>query len=67
MKITASIDESVMNQAMYYSKAKTATEALKTALNMYISVQKLKELNQQIESNPLHFTVSAAELRETNR
>jgi len=67
MKVTAIIDEKVIKDAMKYSKASTITDTLKVALNEYIRLQKLKNLNESIKKNPLHFEYTAEEIRNLNR
>ncbi len=67
MKVTAIIDEKVIKDAMKYSKATTITETLKVALNEYIRLQKLKNLNESVKKNPIHFEYTAEEIRNINR
>jgi hypothetical protein len=67
MKVTAIIDENVIKDAMKYSKASTITETLKVALNEYIRLQKLKDLNELVKKNPIHFEYTAEEIRNINR
>jgi hypothetical protein len=67
MKVTAIIDEKTIKDAMKYSKASTITETLKVALNEYIRLQKLKELNELVKKNPIHFEYTADEIRNLNR
>lgn len=67
MKVTAIIDDSLIREAMKYANTNTITEAVKIALNAYISSQKLKELGSTVKNNPLKFNVSAEDIRNTNR
>jgi len=67
MKVTAIIDENVIKDAMKYSKASTITETLKVALNEYIRLQKLKDLNESVKKNPIRFEYTADEIRNLNR
>ena len=67
MKVTAILDDKMIEEAMKYSNASTITEALKVALKEYIRTQKLKDLGQMVKSNPLSFSYSADEIRNTNR
>ncbi|MEN6454498.1 MAG: DUF2191 domain-containing protein [Prolixibacteraceae bacterium] len=67
MKVTAIIDDKTIKEAMIYSKSSTITNTLKIALNEYIRLQKLKDLNNAIKSNPLKFNYSADEIRNLNR
>ncbi|MEJ5962564.1 type II toxin-antitoxin system VapB family antitoxin [Pedobacter immunditicola] len=67
MKVTAIIDDKLIQEAIRYSKSATITDALKIALKAYINSQKLKELSQQVKNNPLVFNCSAEDLRSINR
>lgn len=67
MKVTAIIEDNAIAEAIKYSKAKTITEALKVALAAYIAQQKLMELGNQIQQNPLKFNKTAEEIRKLNQ
>jgi len=67
MKVTAIIDDKLINEAIKYSNAKNITEAVKVALNEYIAVKKLSELAEEIKANPLKFKHTAEEIRSLNR
>jgi hypothetical protein len=67
MKVTAIIDDKLINEAIKYSNAKNITEAVKVALKEYIAVKKLSELSEEIKGNPLKFKHTAEELRSINR
>lgn len=67
MKVTAMIDDDMINDAIRYSNAKNITEAVKTALREYNAVNRLNELSKQIKNNPLKFSHTAEEIRELNR
>jgi Arc/MetJ family transcription regulator len=67
MKVTAIIDDNVLNEAMKYSKASTITETLKLALNEYVRLRKLKELSKIVKNEPLEFSITADEIRNLNR
>ena len=67
MKVTAIIDDNIIQEALKYSRAKTVTDALKVALRKYVSIQKLKELGRKVKDNPLKFQHSADQIREINR
>jgi len=67
MKVTAMIDDDMINEAIKYSNAKNITEAVKTALREYNAVNRLNELSKQILKNPLQFTHTAEEIRDLNR
>jgi hypothetical protein len=67
MKVTAMIDDDMINDAIRYSNAKNITEAVKTALKEYNAVNRLNELSYEIKKNPLQFSHTAEEIRELNR
>lgn len=67
MKVTAIIPDEMISEAMAISKTKTITETLKVALTAYIRSQKIKQLGSAVLNEPLEFTNSAKQLRETNR
>ncbi|MBC7914835.1 MAG: type II toxin-antitoxin system VapB family antitoxin [Pyrinomonadaceae bacterium] len=67
MKVTAIIDDKIIEDAMKYSNSSTITDALKVALKEYINIQKLKELGQIIKADPMVFSHSAEDIRSINR
>ncbi len=67
MKVTAIIDDTIIKDAMKYSRASTVTETLKVALNEYVRLQKLKALSRMIKEEPVQFNMSAEEIRNLNR
>lgn len=67
MKVTAMIDDRLIQEAMQCSNAKTITEALKTALTEYVAIKKLKKLSAEIKEKPLRFKHTADEIRSLNR
>lgn len=67
MKITALLPEEMIKEAMELSRAATITDALKTALVHYISIEKIKQASESIVSKPLEFYYSAEELRSKNQ
>jgi hypothetical protein len=67
MKVTAIINDATIKDAMRYSKASTVTQTLKIALNEYIRLQKLKDLNNSVHEEPLRFKYTAEEIRNLNR
>lgn len=66
MKVTAIIDDKIIEDAIKYSHASTIMEALKVALNQYVTIQKLKELNLNLKNNPLQFMHSVDTVRNNN-
>jgi hypothetical protein len=67
MKVTAIIDDTIIKDAMKYSRASNVTETLKVALNEYVRLQKLKALSRMIKEEPVQFNLSAEEIRNLNR
>lgn len=67
MKVTAIIDDTIIKDAMKYSRASTVTETLKVALNEYVRLQKLRSLSKMIKKEPVQFNRSAEEIRNLNR
>ena len=67
MKVTAIIDDKMIEDAIKYSNSSTITDALKVALKEYINIQKLKEISKNIKSDPMVFNHSIHEIRDINR
>lgn len=67
MKVTAIIPDELVKEAQILSNAKNITDTMIIALNSYVSLQKLKEMGEAIEKNPLKFSYSAQKIRELNR
>jgi len=67
MKVTAIIPDELVKETQILSHAKNITEAMITALNAYISIEKLKAMGEMINKNPLQFKHTAEEIREINR
>ena len=68
MKVTAILPDDLIKQVKSFSHAKNITESLKIALNEWISIQKIKSLNDDISSKPLKMNQkSFTKIREINR
>ena len=69
MKVTALIPDELVNEVKHYSSGKNITDSLIIALQEWVSLKKIIELNQKISNNPLEFrkNFSAEEVRELNR
>lgn len=67
MKVTAIIPDELVKETQALSNAKNITEAMITALQAYISVEKLKAMGEMINKSPLQFKHTAEEIREINR
>ncbi|MEB2787049.1 type II toxin-antitoxin system VapB family antitoxin [Algoriphagus persicinus] len=67
MKVTALIEDELIQDVMEISGAKNVTEALRIALRDYLSRKKLRELSDQMVAKPLVFAYGADQLRDINR
>lgn len=67
MKVTALIEDDLIREVVELSGAKNITEALKIALQDYLSRKRLKNLSNSIAAEPLEFVYGAEHLREINR
>ncbi|ULQ58995.1 type II toxin-antitoxin system VapB family antitoxin [Brucepastera parasyntrophica] len=52
MKITAIIDDALVNDVKRFSNSKTTTEAITLALQEWLDMYHLKELNREISKKP---------------
>ena len=67
MKVTALLPEEMIREAMELSGTSTVTDALKTALTHYISIEKIKRASESIAAEPLEFYYTAEVLRSKNQ
>ena len=69
MKVTALIPDELVHEIKQYSGAKNITESFIIALNEWLALKKVKELNLQIQKQPLRFSLgfSSSRIREINR
>lgn len=67
MKVTALLPDEMIREAMEFSETSTVTDALKTALAHYISIEKIKRASASIVSEPLEFYYTADDLRSKNQ
>jgi hypothetical protein len=69
MKVTALIPDDLIEDVKQYSGGRNITESLITALEEWLSLKKIQQLNEDIVKKPLEFSrdFSASEIRETNR
>ena len=67
MKVTALIEDELIQDVMKISGAKNITDALRIALRDYLSRKKLLELSDQIVAEPLEFHYGADQLRDINQ
>lgn len=69
MKVTAIIPDEIVNDIKQYTNGNTLTDCLIIALEEWISLTKIKQLNKSIEKSPLKFNkeYSASQIRKINR
>jgi len=66
MKVTAIIADDLINDVKRYTRSSTVTEAITVALKDWIDLHNIKELNKQIEYNPIQIS-NSQDIREINR
>ena len=66
MKITAIIADDLVNDVKKYTHSSTVTEALTIVLKDWVDLYNVKELNKQIEQNPIYIN-NGQDIREINR
>ena len=66
MKVTAIIDDDLVNNVKTYSRSSTITEAITIALKDWLDMYKIKELNKSISKNPIIIN-NGKKIREMNR
>jgi len=67
MKVTAIIPDNLVEEVRFYSKGKNITESMIIALNEWLGLKHLHDLNNQVEDTPLHFEIDASDIRGINR
>tara|TARA_R110000823_G_scaffold249055_1_gene372530 strand:+ start:172 stop:378 length:207 start_codon:yes stop_codon:yes gene_type:complete len=67
MKVTALIEDELIQEVMDLSGAKNITEALKLALNEYRSRKLMLNYSNSIVAEPLEFTYGSKQLRDLNQ
>ena len=69
MKVTALIPENLIKEVRKYSNGKNITDSLVIALQDWIALQKIKNLNSLVLATPLEFRkeFSADKIRKQNR
>lgn len=69
MKVTALIPDSLIKDVRKYSNGKNITDSLVIALEDWIALQKIKNLNSLVLADPLEFRkeFSADKIRNQNR
>ena len=66
MKVTAIIDDSLINDVKMLTKSSTITEAITIALKDWIDLYKIKELNKRISEMPI-LIEHGKRIRQVNR
>jgi len=66
MKVTAIIADDLVNTVKEYTQSSTVTEAITIVLKDWIDLYNIKELNRQIEQNPISIK-NGQKIRKTNR
>lgn len=67
MKVTAIINDELVQTVVKLSHGKNITDGLVIALEDYVYRKKIEGLINDIENEPLQFRHSAEEIREVNR
>ena len=66
MKVTAIIDDKLVNDVKFYTRSSTITEAITIALKDWLDMYNIKELNKKISKNPI-FINDRQKIRKINR
>jgi hypothetical protein len=67
MKVTAIINDDLVQTVVKLSHGKNITEGLVIALEDYVYRKKIEQLINDVENEPLEFKHSAEEIRKLNR
>jgi hypothetical protein len=69
MKVTAIISDKLIEEIKKLTKGKNITESITIALEEWLAIKRIKELNQIVREQPLEFRTyfTAGDIRETNR
>jgi len=66
MKVTAIIDDDLVNNVKIYTRSSTVTEAITIALKDWVDMYNIKKLNQSISESPI-FINNGNKIRKINR
>ena len=66
MKVTAIIDDDLVNNVKVFTQSSTVTEAITIALKDWLDIYNIKELNKNISNNPIYID-NGQKIREINR
>ena len=67
MKVTAIIEDELIEELVRESGAKNITEGLRIAIKEYLSKKKIRDFSEQLVAEPLELEYGATYLREQNR
>lgn len=69
MKVTALLPDQLVEEVKAHAKGQTLTESLTLALEEWLRLKKIAQLNAQVQKQPIEFSkgFSAARLRTLNR
>jgi len=66
MKVTAIIEDTLVNNVKEFTHSSTVTEAITIALRAWIDIYTIKELNKRISKNPI-IIENGNKIRRANR
>jgi hypothetical protein len=66
MKVTAIIEDTLVNNVKELTHSSTVTAAITIALRDWVDIYYIRELNKQISQKPINIG-NAAEIRQVNR
>jgi hypothetical protein len=66
MKVTAIIEDTLLNNVKEFTHSSTVTEAITIALKDWIDIYSIKELNKQVSNKPIHIN-TGEKIRQINR
>jgi hypothetical protein len=66
MKVTAIIDDDLVNYVKAYTRSPTVTGAITIALKDWLDIHHIKELNKEIAQNPIKIR-NGQKIRELSR
>jgi hypothetical protein len=66
MKVTAIIEDTLIDSVREFTHSSTVTEAITIALKDWIDIYCIKELNKQVSDKPIHIN-TGEKIRRINR
>jgi hypothetical protein len=66
MKVTAIIEDTLVNNVKEFTHSSTVTEAITISLKDWIDIYCIKELNKQVSNKPIHIN-TGEKIRQINR